>query len=100
MLMAWAFFDEPNVLLFDEPTTGVDVHGEETVYKLLRDLQKKRKLTIILITHDVNVVYKHSSDVLCMSHDNICHSKPEEVLTPEKLEDLYGMPVKLYKHNH
>ena len=100
MLMAWALFDEPNVLLFDEPTTGVDVHGEETVYNLLRDLQKKRKLTIILITHDVNIVYKYSTDVLCMSHDNICHSKPEEILSPERLEELYGMPVKLYKHNH
>ncbi len=100
MLMAWALFDNPNVLIFDEPTTGVDIHGEETVYNLLRDLQKERNLTIILITHDVNVVYKYSTNVLCMSHNNICHSGPEEALSPKRLEELYGMPVKIYKHNH
>ncbi|MDA3839749.1 MAG: metal ABC transporter ATP-binding protein [Patescibacteria group bacterium] len=100
MLMVWALFDEPNVLLFDEPTTGIDIHGEETVYNLLHRLQKEKELTIILITHDVNVVYKYSTDVLCMSKDNLCHAKPEEILNPEKLEEIYGMPVKFYKHNH
>ena len=100
MLMAWALFDNPNVLIFDEPTTGVDIHGEETIYNLFRQLQKERNMTIILITHDVNVVYKYSNNVLCMSHNNICHSKPGEALTPERLEELYGMPVKFFKHKH
>ncbi len=100
MLMVWALFDEPNVLLFDEPTTGIDIQGEETVYNLLHRLQKEKDLTIILITHDVNVVYKYSTDVICMSRDNLCHAKPEEILNPEKLEEIYGMPVKFYKHNH
>jgi zinc transport system ATP-binding protein len=100
MLMVWALFDNPNVLIFDEPTTGVDVGGEETVYALLKKLNKEKNITIILITHDINVVYKYSSDVLCMSPNNNCHAKPEEILNPEKLEELYGMPVKFYKHNH
>lgn len=100
MLMVWALFDNPNVLIFDEPTTGVDVHGEETVYNLLKRLHDEKGITIILITHDVNVVYKYSSNVLCMSRDNICHSTPEEILNPEKLKEIYGMPVKFYKHSH
>ena len=61
---------------------------------------RERNLSIILITHDFNVVYKYSTNVLCMSRDNICHAKPEEVLSPEKLEKIYGMPIKFYKHNH
>ncbi|PLX20942.1 ABC transporter ATP-binding protein [Candidatus Parcubacteria bacterium] len=100
MLMVWALFDEPEILFFDEPTTGIDIKGEETVYNLLHKLQKEKGLTIILITHDVNVVYKHSSDVLCMSGDYSCYSKPEEIMDPKKLEEIYGMPVKFYKHNH
>jgi len=100
MLMTWSLFDNPNILIFDEPTTGVDVGGEETVYSLLKKLREEKNITIILITHDINVVYKYSTDVLCMSPDNNCHSKPGEVLTPERLEEVYGMPVKLYKHNH
>lgn len=100
MLMVWALFDEPNVLIFDEPTTGVDVHGEETVYNLLKRLHDEKNITIILITHDINVVYKYSSDVLCMGGDNVCHATPDEILDPEKLKEIYGMPVKFYKHNH
>ena len=100
MLMIWALSSNPDILLFDEPTTGVDVHGEKTVYNLLYKLQKEKNLTILLITHDFNVVYKYSSDVLCMSKDNICHAKPKEVLSPEMLEEIYDMPVKFYKHSH
>jgi len=100
MLMAWALSNNPNILLFDEPTVGVDIHGEKTIYKLLRKLQKEENLTIILITHDLNVVYKYSTNVLCMSRDNVCHATPKEVLFPDKLREIYGMPIKFYKHNH
>ncbi len=100
MLMIWALANNPDVLLFDEPTTGVDIHGEKTVYELLHKLQKENNLTVILITHDFNVVSKYSTDVLCLSKDNTCHARPEEVLSPKKLEEIYGMPIKFYKHHH
>jgi zinc transport system ATP-binding protein len=100
MLIIWALATDPNVLLFDEPMTGIDVSGEKTIYDLLYKLWKEKELTIILATHDLNIVYKYSTDVLCISKDNICHSTPQEVLLPEILEDIYGMPIKFYKHNH
>jgi len=100
MLLVWALSSNPNVLLFDEPTTGVDISGEETVYNLLNNLWKKNKITIFLITHDLNIVTKYSTDVLCISRDNICHNKPQEVLLPEMLEKIYQVPVKYYEHKH
>ncbi len=100
MLMAWALSDNPDILLFDEPTVGIDIHGKKTVYTLLRKLQKEQNLTILLITHDLNVVYKYSTNVLCISRDNVCHAMPKEVLSPEKLKEIYGMPIKFYKHHH
>jgi zinc transport system ATP-binding protein len=100
MLMVWALANEPNVLLFDEPTTGVDMGGEKTIYDLLYKIWEEKKITIILITHDLNIVYKYSTDVLCVSKNNICHSSPKEVLLPEMLEEIYDMPIKFYKHNH
>ena len=100
MLLVWALSSNPNVLLFDEPTTGVDISGEETVYNLLNNLWKKNKITIFLITHDLNIVTKYSTDVLCISRDNICHNKPQEVLLPEMLEKIYQAPVKYYEHKH
>ena len=100
MLMVWALANEPNVLLFDEPMTGIDMGGEKTIYDLLYNIWKEKKVTIILITHDLNIVYKYSTDVLCVSKNNVCHSSPEEVLLPEMLEEIYDMPIKFYKHNH
>jgi zinc transport system ATP-binding protein len=100
MLLIWALSSNPNVLLFDEPTTGVDISGEETVYNLLYNLREKKKITIFLITHDLNIVSKYSTDVLCMSRDNVCHNRPQEVLLPEMLEKIYKAPVKYYQHKH
>ncbi len=100
MLVAWALAGDPDVLLFDEPTAGIDVGGEKTIYDLLYKLWQKKKLTVVLITHDLNIVYKYSTTVLCVSKSNVCHGSPKEVLLPEVLEGLYGMPIKFYKHNH
>lgn len=100
MLMIWALANDPDVLLFDEPMAGIDVGGEETIYDLLYNIWKKKKVTIILITHDLNIVYKYSTKVLCINKSNICHASPKEVLLPEILEEIYDMPIKFYKHNH
>lgn len=66
ILIAWALIGDPDVLLFDEPTTGIDVGGEETVYALLTRLKKERNLTILLVTHDLSVVFKFSNFVICL----------------------------------
>lgn len=63
ILVAWSLIENPQVLLFDEPTTGIDIEGEETVYRLLVKLKRERKLTILLVTHDLSVVYKFSLEV-------------------------------------
>lgn len=98
MLVAWSLADDPEILLFDEPTTGVDVGGEETIYSLLERFWKERGLTIILVTHEVNVIYSLATNVLCLRKKNLCYGPPEEVLTPERLRELYGSKVRFYDH--
>jgi zinc transport system ATP-binding protein len=100
ILIAWGLLGHPQVLLFDEPTTGVDISGEETIYKFLAELKEERDLTILLVTHDLSVVYKFSTDVLCLNKHVICHGPPQEVLTPESLRTLYAGEVKYYQHQH
>ena len=100
ILIAWALIDDPEVLLFDEPTAGIDIGGEETIYSLLCDLKKKRKLTIFLVTHDLNVVYQEADKVLCLNHQKLCYGLPEEVLTSQNIEKLFGNNVKFFEHNH
>lgn len=101
MLIGRSLIGEPEVLFFDEPATGIDIGGEETVYSLLRKFWEEKKLTILLVTHDLNIVYKYATKVLCLSKKSICcYGSPKEILTPELLEKLYGTEIKFYQHKH
>jgi zinc transport system ATP-binding protein len=100
ILIAWGLIGNPQVLLFDEPTTGIDIGGEETIYNLLSRLKEQRQLTMLLVTHDLSVVYQFSTHVICLNRQTVCDGPPREVLTPESLHALYGGKVKYYQHNH
>lgn len=100
MTIAWALVDDPSVLLFDEPTAGIDLGGQETIYSLLHEFWKERNFTVLLVTHDLSVVWEHASSVLCLNKRKLCSGIPERVLDPERLEELYGTGVKFYKHDH
>lgn len=99
VLIAWALFDQPNVLLFDEPTAGVDVGGEETIYNVLHELQDKTGITIVLVSHELNVVFRYATSVFCLNKKLLCSGTPEETLTPEQLRALYG-DATYYHHLH
>jgi len=100
ILIGWALVKNPDVLLFDEPTTGIDLPGKETIYSLIKRLKEKRNLTILLISHDLNVVYKFSDYVICLNKKALCEGKPKIILSPENLQKLYGGEIKFYKHSH
>lgn len=100
ILIAWAITGHPDLLLFDEPTASVDVAGQRTVYELLRKLQEEHNLGLILISHDLTVVYRYASKVLCLNRKQICFGIPSEVLTPAELARLYGGDRKFYQHVH
>lgn len=100
MIIAWALVDDPDVLLFDEITYGIDIGGEETIYSLLHRFWEQRNLTILLVTHDLNVVYEHANNVLCLNKKKLCYGKPKRILTPKNLREVYGTGVKFYKHTH
>lgn len=100
VLIAWAMVDDPDVLLFDEPTSGIDIGGEETIYNLLAKLNKEREMTIFLISHELNIVYKYANNVLCLNKEMVCYGAPNQVLDPQSLAKLYGGETSFYKHEH
>ena len=97
-LIAFALLGQPNVLILDEPTASIDKPGEEQIYELVHRLQEKFKMTVILVSHDLSFVYRYSTKVLCLNRFGLCFGEPEETLTPQMLEKLYG-PHKYYVHH-
>lgn len=99
VLIANALLDNPNILLFDEPTAGVDVAGEETIYGLIHKLQAKADLTIIFISHELQVVNKYANNVLCLNKEKLCFGPPLQVIDKQTLAKMYGEEVHLYQHH-
>lgn len=100
VLIAYALLGSPQVLLFDEPTAGVDVTGEETIYSLIHKLQEKDDLTIIFISHEIQVVNHYAANVLCLNKEKICFGPPLKVIDKETLTKMYGEDVNLYQHHN
>ena len=100
ILIAFALLDKPDVLLFDEPTSGVDIGSEKTIYHTLADLRKKTGLTVIFISHDIQMIYQYVDSVLCLNKEAVCLGGPSQALSAEILEKLYGKEAGVFAHEH
>lgn len=99
VLLAFALIGDPNVLLLDEPTAGVDAPNRDRLYSLIQKLQDESALTAIFISHDLSVVAHSATNVLCLSRFNSFFGPPKTVLAPELLNRMYGMPVGFHIHD-
>jgi zinc transport system ATP-binding protein len=93
VLIAWALIDNPNVLLLDEPTIGVDVGGEEPIFVMLNDLKKSNKMTILLITHDVHIVNEYSDYLLALNRCVTFFGESKQIMNTAVQRTLYGETV-------
>lgn len=100
VILAYALVDKPGMLFLDEPVAGIDIEGEETFYNLITRLNKEQKITIILVSHDLDIVYKYAAEVICLNHKMLCFGAPHKALTAEVLREAYGQEVTSFKHNH
>jgi zinc transport system ATP-binding protein len=99
-LIGFALIGKPNVLLLDEPTASLDEPGEEHIYELIHRLQDQYHLAVITVSHDLSFVYRHATKVLCLNRHILCMGTPQEALTAEVLEQLYGPSYSYYSHDH
>jgi ABC-type Mn2+/Zn2+ transport system ATPase subunit len=100
VLIAFSLLSGPELLLLDEPTAGVDSPGEETFYELIANIQKRRHLTVILVSHDLSMVYRHAARVFALNGVICCEGTPEEIMNADSLKQAYGIHVSPYEHHH
>ena len=99
MIVAWSILDNPNVLVFDEPTESVDVGGQASIYTLIDTLKKEQGITVFLVTHDLDTVYSYGDRVLCLSQGSlVCSGSPKNSLTTEALNKIYGHDTHSHAH--
>lgn len=90
ILVAYALLNQPDLLLLDEPLTGLDIRGGLSFDGLLHHLHDHRGITIVMVSHDLHLVEHLSDMVVCINRDLCCQGAPEEVLKPESLAKAYG----------
>ena len=90
VLLAIAMTPEPELLLLDEPASGVDVKGLSLFYRIVDDLRKKYDIAVILVTHDLAGVSSYVDRLILLNRSVIAEGEPEEVLSDEKLIKAFG----------
>lgn len=97
VLISFVMAEEPDILLFDEPFSGIDIGGEETIYQHLKHIVESKNITIIMVSHDLSVVFNLANKVICLNKTIKCVGEPKNI-KENVLEDLYGSEIALFEH--
>ncbi|MFV0297361.1 MAG: metal ABC transporter ATP-binding protein [Hyphomicrobiaceae bacterium] len=103
VVLARALMRAPDLLVLDEPASGVDHLGEADLYGLIGRLRDRRSLGVLLISHDLHVVMAQSDRVLCINRHICCHGIPETVAQHPEYVRLFGDAARafaVYHHEH
>lgn len=100
VFIARALASEPKILILDEPDVGVDVTAQEKFYSFLEDLNSDPGITILLISHDIDVVAHQAKTILCLNRRLVCHGPPRDFITEDYMQKLYGKKVRFILHGH
>lgn len=98
-VIARALAQEPEILLLDEPTAFLDLHHQLEIARIIRRLNRERGLTVVLVSHDLNLASQYCDRLLLLREGEIVTmGSPEEVIARESLERVYGCPVLVDRH--
>lgn len=98
VLLALALLGDPDILLLDEPVSGVDLSGEELFCDFLGQIHRESRFSLLLVSHDLSVVGRHADRVICLNRRIVCQGATTETLTPENLAAMYGSGAHLFSH--
>lgn len=91
VLLALALEPLPNLLLLDEPVSGVDKNGTELFYEMVANLRSQYDMAILLISHDLDLVYKYADQVVLMNKTIVTSGSPQQVFRDERTQKIFGI---------
>lgn len=100
VLLAHALLHRPRILFLDEATSGIDIEGLSDFYTTIQRLNREHGVTILMVSHEISMVYKFTDRIICLNRDLISHGETRTALTREVLKKLYGDNVDLKNHDH
>lgn len=100
VLIARALVHMPDILVLDEPTTGLDLAAKDSFLKMVSSLCHNPRLTVVLVTHHLDEIVQEFDYVLLLSQGKIeIQGRAEETLTSRNISHLYGLPVEVQRSN-
>ena len=104
VLLARALVNEPEILLLDEATRGLDQPGIAAFYRKIENISKETNCAVLMVSHDLHVVMRASDRVICVNGHICCQGTPENVATSPEYQTLFGSNIDgsfaLYRHKH
>lgn len=96
--LARCMFYDPELLVLDEPNTGIDVIYNAKLYNILTEIKKAKKMTILMVSHDIGTITKYVDEVMCLNVRLHCHNAPDEIDYNRIMNDVYGKDTKIVVH--
>lgn len=104
VMLARALLEEPQLLILDEPTTGLDQPGAAEFYHQIEEVRRDLGCAVLMVSHELHVVMSASDRVICLNGHVCCHGTPEVVASAPEYRELFGRgthgALALYRHVH
>ena len=104
VLLARALLAQPEILVLDEPTQGLDQPGSAAFYKLIEEVRNETGAAVLMVSHDLHVVMSASDRVICLNGHVCCEGSPTVVSAAPEYRALFGPgtggALALYRHEH
>ncbi len=93
VLIARALATKPDVLVLDEPTAGVDAVATHALLEFITQIHEERKLTVLLVTHDLPLVRKRAQEVIWLHEGRVLQGSVAELFTPQRMAEIFEMEI-------